>query len=98
MSFVKKLFLCVMCLMAITFVRVWASSTPENQAIAEANYPNSAPERFVATHLGDELPRMRDDLIRMKDQGMGPIERHARAWTTPNNWRPNFDAVRSWRF
>ena len=63
-----------------------AASTEENRRIAEENYPDSLFERFVATHLGDELPKMRDDLIQRKKNGEGIIERHWNAWSDHRNW------------
>ena len=43
-------------------------------------------ERCVATHAGDEFPKMRDDLIRRKNNDEGLIERHYNAWMTIENW------------
>ena len=63
-----------------------AASTEENRRIAEENYPDSLLERLVATHLGDEFPRMRDDLIRRKKSGEGFVERHWNAWSELQNW------------
>ena len=63
-----------------------AVNTEENRKIAEDNYPDSLFERIVATHFGDELRRMRDDLIERKNKGEGIIQRHFNAWTTLSNW------------
>ena len=63
-----------------------AASSVKNRQIAEENYPDSCLERMVATHLGDELPKMRDDLIRRKNNGEGFMERHWNAWSTLDNW------------
>lgn len=68
-----------------------AASTEENRRIAEENYPDSPLERFVATHLGDEFPRMRDDLIRRKKDGEGFVERHWNAWSELRNWNWHSD-------
>ena len=63
-----------------------AASTEVNRRIAEENYPDSLFERFVATHLGDEFPQMRDNLIQRKKNGEGIIERHWNAWSDHRNW------------
>ena len=55
--------------------------------IANRNYPNSPVERFVATRFGDNLPRMRNELINRKNNGEGFTRRHYNAWKNPANWR-----------
>lgn len=61
-------------------------SSRGNKLQAEQNYPNDPVQRTVARVLGDELPRMRDDLIQRKNNGEGAVERHIKAWTTMKNW------------
>lgn len=68
-------------------------SSRRNKDIADRNYPDSPIQRKVATSLGDEIPNMRDDLIKRKNNGEGAVERHLKAWTTFDNWKvdPNND-------
>lgn len=47
-------------------------------------------ERYVAKSFGDEIPFMRDDLIRRKNNGEGFWARHWNAWKTGNNWKVNW--------
>ena len=62
-------------------------SSRRNKDIANRNYPDSPIQRKVATAFGDEIPNMRDDLIKRKNNGEGPVERHLKAWTTGDNWK-----------
>jgi hypothetical protein len=62
------------------------SSSESNREKAQENYPDSGLERWVATSFGDEIPKMRDDLIERKKNGEGPIRRHWNAWRTLENW------------
>ena len=55
--------------------------------IANRFYPNSPVERFVATRFGDNLPRMRNELINRMNNGEGFIRRHFNAWRNQANWR-----------
>lgn len=74
-------------LLLIVYSSAWFfSSSKENADIADKNYKDSPIQRSVAKSLGDEIPKMRDDLIRRKNNGEGPIERHLKAWTTRENW------------
>jgi hypothetical protein len=66
-------------------------SSQENKAKAYRNYPDSPVQRFVATSFGDEIPNMRDDLIRRKKNGEGSIKRHWNAWRTLDNWKVDPD-------
>ena len=63
----------------------------KSKSIAEINYKNEPIQRFVATHLGDILPKMRDTLINLKKAGYNEIERHIYAWSIKDNWTPNID-------
>ena len=65
------------------------TTTEENKDIADNNYPNAPVQRFVAKSFGDELPDMRDDLIRRKNNSEGIIRRHWNAWRTLDNWKVN---------
>ena len=87
-SKIPHFLLIVICLaiLLLNFSLSYAASSKRNRKIAEQNYPDSLFERFVATHLGDEFPRMRDDLIRRKNNGEGIVQRHVVAWTTISNW------------
>lgn len=82
MKFICIFYAIVLCF----FIGIHASSSPENRDIANQNYPDSPVERFVATHLGDEFPNMRDDLIKRKNNGEGFVERHKNAWKNRRNW------------
>ena len=73
-------------LLFLTISLCQAASSDKNRRIAEENYPDSWLERIVATHLGDELPKMRDDLIRRKRDDENILVRHWYAWTTLENW------------
>lgn len=66
-------------------------SSQTNKDIADKNYPNSPVQKYVATALGDELPKMRDDLINRKNKGEGVISRHIKAWTNKKNWQRDPD-------
>ena len=81
---IRLLIIFTILFLTITLCR--ADSSDKNRQIAEENYPDSWLERFVATHLGDELPNMRDDLIDRKRNGENIVERHWHAWTTLENW------------
>ena len=76
-------FFTLLCL-AINLCR--SASSDENRQITEESYPDSWLERLVATHLGDEFPKMRDELIRRKKNGENILARHWYAWTTLDNW------------
>ena len=67
------------------------SSSQSNKDIADKNYPDSPLQRRVATSLGDEIPNMRDDLVRRKNEGEGVVGRHIGAWTTGKNWKVDKD-------
>lgn len=59
----------------------------KNANLAAANYRNSPIEYFVAYNWGDQIPVMRDELIRRKQVGQGFLQRHFQAWKQPANWR-----------
>ena len=82
---ITLLFLTLLLLM-ITLCLCHAASSDKNRQIAEENYPDSWLERLMATHLGDEFPKMRDDLIRRKKNDENILVRHWYAWTTLDNW------------
>jgi hypothetical protein len=63
------------------------SSSVDNARIANRGYSDSWIQRQVAKSFGDEIPRMRDDLLRRKSNGEGFFQRHYNAWTTGQNWR-----------
>ena len=87
MSATKVHVLFLICFIIVFLVSLCqAASTKKNRRIAEENYKDSVFEKIVATHLGDELPKMRDDLIRRKNNGEGFVERHIKAWSTGDNW------------
>ena len=67
------------------------SSSKGNADIANKNYENDPIQRRVATAFGDEIPNMRDDLIRRKNNGEGFLERHGKAWTDTDNWKVDWD-------
>ncbi|PAA68007.1 hypothetical protein BOX15_Mlig018362g1 [Macrostomum lignano] len=89
--------LLLLLMMMIALSPVTADSSKENRKIAETNYGNSPVERWVATHLGDELPNMRNDLIRRKNAGEGFVERHAKAYVDSNNWSVDWNNDRKER-
>ncbi len=62
-------------------------SSQSNGDLVGREYKNDPIQRWVARGLGDEIPRMRDDLIRRKNNGEGTIKRHLNAWTTLDNWK-----------
>ncbi len=66
-------------------------SSRTNKDIADKNYPDDPVQGKVATWSGDEIPKMRDDLIDRKNKGEGPIERHVKAWSSPKNWEVDPD-------
>lgn len=60
-----------------------------NAAIARREYPFSPLELLVAILLGDEIPQMRDELIRRKnEEGEDIVTRHIKAWRVCENWLP----------
>ena len=73
-------------LLFLTINLCQTASSDKNHRIAEENYPDFWLERIVATHLGDEFPKMRDDLIRRKKNSENTLVRHWYAWTTLDNW------------
>ena len=81
-----RLLIVVFTILFLTITLCRAASSGKNRQIAEENYPDSWLERFVATHFGDELPSMRDDLITRKRNGENILVRHWYAWTTMENW------------
>ncbi|RYG49243.1 hypothetical protein EON67_06845 [archaeon] len=70
-----------------------AASSDANARLAADNYPHDPIQRFIATHCGDEMPNMRDDLIRRKADGQGLMHRHVAAWLTLRNWQLDWPAV-----
>jgi len=66
-------------------------STRGNADIAKKNYPDSPAEQWVARSFGDELPKLRDDLIKRKNEGEGFVERHYKAWKNLKNWKVDSD-------
>lgn len=60
-------------------------SSATNRLIAKQAYPDSPIERHVAKAFGDEMPKMRDDLIDRKNKGEGFVVRHYHAWTNKDN-------------
>lgn len=73
-----------------------AISSDANAKLAAENYRDSPVERFVAHHLGDLLPKMRDELIERKRKGEGFLKRHFKAWIKPRNWFPSFPNQGRW--
>lgn len=76
---------------ATSYVAFPFRSSDQNRQIAVDNYAKSPAERYVATAFGDEIPNMRDDLIRRKDNGEGFFERHFNAWRNLTNWEVDPD-------
>ena len=77
-------------LLFLTINLCQAASSDSNRRIAEENYLDSWLERIVATHLGDEFPKMRDDLIRRKKNDENILVRHWYAWITLENWELHY--------
>lgn len=81
----------VFVLLVITFPAFTAAQYPfsssfKNSRLADVAYKDSPVERYVNKAFGDELPKMRNDLIRRKINGEGFLERHWNALTDKNNW------------
>ena len=66
-------------------------SSRQNHDIIAGPYADDPVQRWVAHNWGDEIPRMRDDLIRRKEEGEGMVQRHLNAWTTLDNWKVDSD-------
>lgn len=90
--------LCLLFLGTASFPQFPFSSSQTNRDIADREYGNSPMERYVAKSFGDEIPFMRDDLIRRKNNGEGFWSRHWNAWKTGNNWKVNWlnDFLENW--
>lgn len=66
---------------------VWPfQSSDNNRELVEREY-HCPILRYFSIALGDELPFMRDDLIRRKNNGEGFWLSHLRAWLTFRNWK-----------
>ncbi len=79
------LFVCITTVVAQAKSSIFDSS-PSNRERAKQEYKDSPAERVVATVFGDELPKMRDDLIKRKNEGQGFVKRHVEAWKNDDNW------------
>lgn len=62
-------------------------SSQTNYEIVKDEYQNSPVEKYVATAFGDEIPAMRNELIKRKHSGEGFLERHVHAWSKSMNWK-----------
>ena len=85
----KSLLILCTILLVILAAYTSASTSPENEHKCNENYANDPVQKFVCTHCGDELPKMRDDLIDRKNQGEDTFERHFNAWGDGMNWHWN---------
>lgn len=89
----KNLFLLLAILFALLSICLsrpspWYRSEPsaETKKKANENYRNDPLQHWVCSHFGDDSPKIRDDLIKRKDNGEGFVERHWNAWSNSENY------------
>ena len=65
-----------------------------SRQIANENYKNDPIQKYVATHLGPFLPKMRDSLIMQKKVGLDSVTRHIFSWSVHENWKPDKEVIK----